>query len=402
MTRSVSSLADRLAQDLELLAHGGLQRALRPHHQRRGPLLDHADGVLIDFASNDYLGLAGDPRIAEAARRAFEEDDLGAPAARLISGDHAHHHRLEGRIAQLKGTQAALLFPSGYAANIGGIPALARRGDVIYADALNHASLIDGCRLARAETRTFPHADLDALRGMLQADRGAFRQRWILVDGVFSMDGDVFPLRELVALAREHEAWTWVDDAHGTGVLGPSGAGSAEAAGVAGDIDVMMGTLGKAFGVLGGFVAGSEALRTWLLNRARAFVFTTATPPHLAAASCAALDIAASEPWRRDRVRALATRVRAHVEARGHALPGPTDGHIIPIVLGSADATMQAGAALRDRGVHVGAVRPPTVPLGSARLRITVSAGHTDAQVDHLLGALDDVLPTPLQRSPDE
>jgi 8-amino-7-oxononanoate synthase len=313
----------------------------------------------------------------------------------LISGNHPVHVSLEAELARFKGTERTLVFASGYTANIGTIPALVGRRDVIYADALNHASLIDATRLSRAEVRTFAHRDLAALRQMLEADAGQFRRRLIVVDGVFSMDGDVFPLDELVPLAREFGAWTYVDDAHATGVLGANGRGSAEYCGVEGEIDVIMGTLGKALGTAGAFVAGSATVIEFLMNRARAFVFTTGTPPALAAATMAALQIVRSEPWRRERLRENARRLRHGLAAIGWAADGVEDGYIIPVVIGKTEETMRVGTALREAGYLVGAVRPPTVPMGTSRLRLMVSTAHTEAQIDGLLQALREALPLP-------
>lgn len=382
-----------LRRDLSVLDRADLRRETHPVRERRGAAVS-ADGRLaIDFSSNDYLGLAGDPRIADAITGALQREGTGAAAARLMSGTNELHEQLESELARFKATEAALLFASGYAANTGAIPALASRGDVIYADALNHASLIDGCRLSRADVKIFPHLDLDRLDDMLRDDAGHDGRRWIVVDAVFSMDGDLFPLDELVSLAHEHAAFTYVDDAHGTGVLGANGRGSVERWNVEHQIDVNMGTLGKAIGTTGAFIAGSHLLREWLLNRARAFVFTTAAPPALAAGTIEALRIVQAEPWRRDRLRANARALRDGLHALGHEPVGDADGHIIPLVLGEAAATARVGAALRDRGLLVGAVRPPTVPLGTSRLRITASAAHTPEQIASLLGALGDVLP---------
>jgi 8-amino-7-oxononanoate synthase len=383
-----SGLDAALAHDLDALDRAGLRRTLRAVADRRGArvVVDGHDAV--DFSSNDYLGLASDPRIAEAARQA----NTGAGAARLISGTDPRHLALEQAIAHHKRAEAALLFGSGYLANIGAIAALVGPRDVIYADALNHASLIDGCRLSRAEVRTFPHRDLDALAAMLAADHGRFRRRLIVVDAVFSMDGDLFPLDALVATAHAHDAWTYVDDAHGTGVLGATGRGSAEHWNVEGQLDVLMGTLGKALGTSGAFIAGSRTLIDYLTNRARSFVYTTAGPPALAAATEMALSIAESEPERRTHLRSIARRLRDGLRALGREIRGEPDGHIVPIILGETDRVMRAGTILRERGFLVGAVRPPTVPLGTARLRITASAAHAISDVDELLLVLAEVI----------
>ena len=376
-----------------MLDHADLRRQTHAVRGRRGAAVSADGRAAVDFSSNDYLGLAGDPRIASAIAAALAREGTGAAAARLISGTNELHEQLERALAVFKGTEAALLFSSGYAANTGAIPALASRGDIIYADALNHASLIDGCRLSRAEVRIFPHLDVDRLDDLLRDDAGHTGRRWIVVDAVFSMDGDVFPLDALVALAREHGAYTYVDDAHGTGVLGATGRGSAEHYDVERDVDVAMGTLGKAVGTTGAFIAGSHPLRDWLLNRARAFVFTTAAPPALAAGTLEALRIVETEPWRRDALRANARSIRDGLRALGYDAAGSADGHIIPVIIRDAAETARLGAALRARGLLVGAVRPPTVPLGSSRLRITASAAHTPEQIARLLEALGDLLP---------
>lgn len=387
------SLDHVLARKLETFEHAGLRRAL-PHVRRRDGIRILLDGrSAIDFSSNDYLGLAGDPRVAQAAACAAEACGVGARAARLISGNHPLHELLEESLAAAKRTEAALLFGSGYLANVGVVPALVGRGDAIYADALNHASLIDGCRLARGEVRVFPHRDVDTLCRQLEADTGRFHHRLIVVESVFSMDGDLFPLDDLVRVARRHEAWTYVDDAHGTAVLGAAGRGAAEHFGVEGAIDVLMGTLGKALGTSGAFVAGSRTLVEYLRNRARTFVFTTGSPPPLAAAALAALRIAAAEPWRRAQVRANARRLREALARQGRPVIGDPDAPIVPVLLGDASAAVRLAVALARRGFFVGAIRPPTVPAGTARLRVSLSALHTEGQLAALAEALDAVLP---------
>ena len=391
----MSRLDDDLAARLAGLEAEGLRRALRAVERRGGAEVVVDGREAVDFSSNDYLGLAADPRIAEAGARALRDHGTGAGAARLISGTHPLHAALERALADLKRTEAALLFPTGYAANTGAIPALVGRGDAVYSDALNHASLIDGCRLSRADSRIFPHRDLGALDAMLRHDAGRFARRMIVVDSVFSMDGDLFPLDALAEVAARHGAWTYVDDAHGTGILGAEGRGAAEHWGVEGRMDVVMGTLGKALGTAGAVVAGSARLREWLLNRARAFVFTTGTPPAFAAAALEALRVAREEGWRRDRLRENARRLRAGIRAMGHDAPGDDASPIVPLLLGDAGETVRVGDALRRRGFLVGAVRPPTVPAGGSRLRMTATAAHTPAHVDGLLAALRAELPDP-------
>ncbi|MDQ8160377.1 MAG: 8-amino-7-oxononanoate synthase, partial [Gemmatimonadota bacterium] len=367
-------------------------RTLQQVHQRRaGTVLLNGERV-ADFASNDYLGLAADPRLARAAAAVLQAEGMGAGAARLISGNHPLHDALERALAHFKACERALLFPSGYMANIGAIPALVGPGDVIYSDALCHASLIDGCRLSKAAIRVFPHADLDALAGMLADDRHAFRRALIVVEGVFSMDGDLFPLEGLVPLARRFDAWSYVDDAHGTGVLGATGAGSVEQCDVTGQIDVIVGTLGKAMGTSGAYVTGSRPLVDYLTSRARSFIFTTGTPPAVAAATLEALRLVQVESWRREAVRDRARRLRDRLRAAGREAPGMSDGHIVPIMVGDVGATMRLVGEMRRRGFLVGGVRPPTVAPGTSRLRVSVSAVHPMELVDALAANLIDVM----------
>ena len=391
-TIHATSLDHALGEELAALDAQGLRRVLHPLGARNGARVRDGERVLLDFASNDYLGLASAPEVSGAATRALESG-TGAAAARLIVGHHEWHAALERRLAQFLGTERALLFPAGYMANLGAIPALVGRHDGIYSDVLNHASLIDGCRLSRAEVHRIPHGDLEALERTLDATGGRYRRRLLVVEGLYSMDGDLYPLDVLVELARRYDAWVYLDDAHAIGVLGAHGRGTAEHWGVEADIPVRVGTLGKALGTAGAFVAGSATLIDFLTNRARAFVYTTGTPPALAAATLAALEIVEREPERRDRVRANARQLRAGLAALGRTIPGPPDGHIIPVVLGSADAVLHAGAALRAAGFLVGAVRPPTVPIGRGRLRLTVSAAHEPEDLVQLLTTLRTTLP---------
>jgi len=388
VTRSATSLDEVLGAELESLGRSWLRRTLPLVKSRAGVHVVVDGHPAIDFCSNDYLGLARDWRVAGAVAAAAATHGTGARSARLLSGNHPLHEALEEALAAFKGTPAALLFASGFLANLGAIPALVGRGDVLYVDALNHASLVDGARLSRSEIRIFPHRDLDELHRLLEADAGRFRRRLIAVDGVFSMDGDLFPLDDLVGLARRYDAWTYVDDAHGTGVLGAGGRGATEHFGVEESIDVVMGTLGKALGSVGAFIAGSRTVVDYLMSRARSFVFTTASPPMLAAAALTALRIATNESWRRDRVRANARRLRAALEGLGWPCGGEPDVPIVPIVVGEAAEAMRLARRLADRGFVVGAIRPPAVPPGTARLRLSLSADHTTDQVDALADAL--------------
>lgn len=387
-----STMNAALDDSLRALDAAGLRRALRQVQQRRAGTVLLGHERVADFASNDYLGLAADPRVARAAQAVLQAEGTGAAAARLISGNHPIHEALEHTLARLKGCDFTLLFPSGYMVNIGAIPALAQHGDVIYSDSLNHASLIDGCRLSKADVHVFPHNDLDALGRMLASERSRFRRALIVVEGVFSMDGDLCPLDHLVPLARRYGAWTYVDDAHGTGVLGATGAGTLEHFGVAGQVDVVVGTLGKALGTVGAYVGGSRELVEYLVSTARSFIFTTGSPPAMAAATLEALRIAEVESWRRDAVRERSRRLRTRLIAAGLQIDGPEDSHIVPVVIGDAVKTMAAAGELRRRGFLVGGVRPPTVPIGTSRLRVSLSSVHAVELVDALAANMIEVL----------
>jgi 8-amino-7-oxononanoate synthase len=382
------ALANVAAEKLRDLAARGLYRTLRTVESRTGSSLVVDGRSVIDFSSNDYLGLSSDPRLASAASRALETNPAGAGASRLISGNYAIHEALEQKLAEHKKAESALLFGSGYLANVGCIPGLVGRGDAIYCDALNHASLIDAARLSRAEVRVFRHTSIDDLDDLLSADAGKFGHRLIVVDCVFSMDGDLFPLDRLVEVARRHQAWTYVDDAHGTGVLGHAGRGACEHFGVEGKIDVVMGTLGKALGTVGAFAIGRAEVISLLRNRARAFVFTTANPPSMVAASIEALRIAESDRSLREHLLENSTRLRDRLSQQLDAryLPAAPHRahHIVPIVIGDASETKSIGDRLFERGFLVGAIRPPTVPEGTSRLRITLSASHRHEDIDEL------------------
>jgi 8-amino-7-oxononanoate synthase len=377
-------LDDALAEDLRVWSASGLERTLSPQWQRRGAEVETRTGRAVDFASNDYLGLATDSRLVAAVQHTLATESLGATASRLIAGDHPEHQALERDLASFFGAPAALVFNNGYAANIGAIPAIVGAGDIILADAFNHASLIDGCRLARATVHVYEHGDMTQLRALLATHRGGARHALIVTDGLFSMDGDLANVPDIVALAREFDAWTYVDDAHAVGTIGERGRGSADYFRMNRDVDITVGTLGKAFGTAGAFVYGSEVLCRHLLNHARSFVFSTAMLPAQAAASRVALSIALAEPERRARLRANVHRTRTRVAAAGATLTGIPESQIVPVLVGDATEAMRLGAALRGQGILVGAVRPPTVAHGGARLRISVSAAHTHAQIDQL------------------
>ena len=364
-------LADRLA-DLE---QRGLYRRLRLVEGAQAGRVRLDGREVLMLSSNNYLGLANHPTLTRAAQAALERCGCGAGASRLISGSMALHHELEDRLARLKHTQAALVFPTGYQANVGTLSALMGPDDTILSDALNHASIIDGCRLSRASTLVFRHNDVDHVAELLASCSGA-GQRLIVTDSVFSMDGDIAPLAELSRLARRHDAWLMVDEAHATGVFGPHGGGVAEELGLSAAIEIQMGTLGKALGGFGAYVAGSRQLIDWLVNRARSFVYTTALPPSVAATAIAGLDIVAQEPQRRRQLWDNTAFLAEQLTGLGYSL-GHTRSQILPLIIGDAGQTMALAAALLERGIFAQGIRPPTVPAGTSRIRVTPMATHT-------------------------
>ena len=375
------------AAELATLDDAGLLRRLRTLSGPPDPEVAVDGRRVLHLASNNYLGLASDPRLRAAAVAAVERWGCGTGASRLITGHTELHAEVERRIAAWKGAEAALLFPSGYQANVGTIATLVGRGDHVYSDALNHASIIDGCRLSRATIHAYPHGDVRALERELAATPPGGR-RLIVTDSVFSMDGDRAPLPALVAMAEAYHSWLMVDEAHAAGVLGARGAGLAEADGVTDRITVHMGTLGKALGSAGAYVAGSRALVELVLNRARSFVYTTGIVPAAVAAAGAALDVVAAEPERRETLLAHAETLRHGFRALG--LDARGDTQIVPVVVGDNARALAFAAELLERGVLVHAIRPPTVPAGTARLRVAPMATHTPAQIERVLAAFAD------------
>ncbi|WP_018995069.1 8-amino-7-oxononanoate synthase [Thioalkalivibrio sp. ALJ2] len=346
---------------------------------------------IVAFCSNDYLGLAADPAVAAAAREALDRYGFGAGAAHLINGHTRAHVELEQALARFTGRERALLFSTGYMANLALVQTLAGRHDTVFEDRWNHASLIDAVRLAGARSQRYRHADPGHLRDRLERapDRG---HRLVVTDGVFSMDGDIAPLPELAALAREFDAWLMVDDAHGLSVLGATGGGSCQHHGLgADDVPILMGTLGKGFGAAGAFVAGSEALIETLIQTARPYIYTTAMPAALAAATLASVRIAEAATDRRAHLQDLLQRLGAGLDRLGLQHPPPLTP-IQPVQIGDAHRASDVAERLLAAGFLVPAIRPPTVPEGQARLRITLSAAHTEAQVDALLRALEQAL----------
>jgi 8-amino-7-oxononanoate synthase len=380
-------LLQRLAASTAERERAQLLRRLRTIEHADGPWLEIGGQRLLSFCSNDYLGLARHPQLIDALICAAQEEGLGSTSAHLICGHRAEHAELEEALAAWTGRELALLFSTGYMAILGVLQALLGRGDVCVQDKLNHACLLDGAKLSGAELKRYPHADVAAARRQLDTRPDAVAL--LATDGVFSMDGDVAPLRELAALCADAQATLMVDDAHGLGVLGPHGSGTVNAAGLGQhQVPVLMATLGKALGCAGAFVAGPAALIEGLLQFARPYIYSTAMPPALAAAALEAVQLAQTETWRRAKLAALITRFRRGAGELG--LPLLTSSSAIqPLLLGSAAAALAAAQALEQRGLLVTAIRAPTVPAGQARLRITLSAAHETAHVDQLLGALE-------------
>jgi 8-amino-7-oxononanoate synthase len=391
MKRSTAAVAAELAALAEH-AQKRVRRSVEGFASAGSILAPMVDGrPLVNFSSNDYLGLAAEPRVVAALQAGAARWGAGAGAAHLVSGHTAEHQRLEEELAEFTGREAALLFSTGYMANVGVVTALAGRGEVVLQDRLNHASLLDGARQSDARLLRYRHADAgDAAR--LAAGHGA-QLAMIATDGVFSMDGDVAPLRALAQAAKRHDAWLLVDDAHGFGVLGATGGGALQAAGLTADeAPLLVGTLGKAAGSFGAFVAGDRDVIDLVLQRARSYIYTTAMPPAVAAATRASLRLLREEGWRREQLAARIAQFRAGAAQRGLALMASATA-IQPILVPGAARCLAASAALRERGFWVGAIRHPTVPAGTERLRVTLSAGHEAGQVEALLDALGACLP---------
>jgi 8-amino-7-oxononanoate synthase len=381
--------AEFIDNELQALKDASLYRRLRTVAGDQGPTLTVDGREVLNFSSNNYLGLANHPALAAAAKEAIDLYGCGSGASRLISGNMALHEELEKQLADLKGTEAALIFNSGFQANTGILATLAGPGDVIFSDALNHASIIDGCRLARATVVIYPHADLSYLEGRLK-DAPSRARKLIVTESLFSMDGDEAPLIEIVRLAETYDAMVMVDEAHATGIFGPDGAGVVSKAGLGGRVLVQMGTLGKALGAFGAYVAGSAALRELLINRCRSFIFTTSLPPAVMAMGVAAVKIVKSDPQRRQALCDNAEQMRRGLKSLGYSV-GNSRSQIIPVIIGDEKACMRLSEELLARGVFAQGIRPPTVPPGTSRLRMTLMATHTTAQIKTALETLRDI-----------
>jgi 8-amino-7-oxononanoate synthase len=371
---------ESLSHELAALEARALRRRLGMVEEALPGGKVRVDGkVLLNLSSNDYLGLAQDPRLIAAAQAAAARWGTGAGASRLVVGNLALHETVEAHLAAFKGTAAAVIFPTGYMANVGTIAALTGPGDVIFSDRLNHASIYDGIKLSGASLQRFRHRDLNHLEQLLQ-EQGAARRRLIITDSVFSVDGDLAPLADIVGLKARYGAWLMIDEAHATGVFGARGAGLAEALGVAQAIDIHLGTFSKALGSQGGYVAGDHRLVDYLHNRARSFIYSTAIAPPILGAIDQALEVVTQEPMRRHYLLEAATRWRQGLQDAGLNLLG-SESQIIPVLVGENDRALEFAARLKDQGLMAVALRPPTVPPGQARVRFSLSAAHAPADL---------------------
>ena len=375
---------DYLKEELFELSRIGRRRSLRWIEDLKGVKALIEEREVLLFCSNDYLGISRSERFKEVVLEVLEKWGAGAPSSRSIAGSFLIHRELEEELSRFKGTERALLFSTGYMANMGILTTLVGEGDLILSDQFNHASIIDGARLSRAEVWVYRHKDMNHLEDLLK--RSNHRRKLIVSDGVFSMEGDIAPLRELKELSDKYGAILVIDDAHGTGVLGKEGRGIAEHFGLLGQIDVQMGTLGKALGIMGAFVAGEAVLVEYLLNRARTFMYTTSLPPVVVGMAKEALRILKEEPWRREKLWENTRLFREGAKRLGFRVLGETP--IVPIVIGDDELTMRFSAALFEMGIYVQGIRPPTVPPGTSRLRFSISALHSKSDIERALFAL--------------
>ena len=381
--------AGSIQDELKEIRNAGLYRRLRRVENEQGPTLLLDGREVINFSSNNYLGIANHPALATAAKEAIDRYGCGSGASRLISGNMTLHEELENQLAEFKGAEAALVFNSGFQANTGILSTLAGEGDAILSDELNHASIIDGCRLSRAKTIVYVHCDLGQLEEALK-QAGSCRRKLIVTETIFSMDGDEAPLTGIVELAEKYDAAVMVDEAHATGIFGPGGAGVVSKLGLVDRVLVQMGTLGKALGGFGAYVAGSQALRDLLINRCRSFIFTTSLPPAIMAMAMAAIDLVEGEPERREALWNNCRLLSDGLKKMGFSLD-EIQSPILPLIIGDADKCMQFSEQLLERGVFAQGIRPPTVPPGTSRLRITLMATHTREHIQIALDAFKEV-----------
>jgi len=378
-----------IQKELQDLKNSSLYRTLKSVAGEQGPVLIIDGREVLNFSSNNYLGIANHPALAQAAKQAIDHYGCGSGASRLISGNMTLHEELETRIAGFKGTEAALVFNSGFQANTGILSTLAGEGDAILSDALNHASIIDGCRLSRAEAVVYAHCDLEQLEAALKRVARC-RRKLIVTESIFSMDGDEAPLAGIVELAERHGAMVMVDEAHATGLYGASGAGVVAKLGLGDRVLVQMGTLGKALGGFGAYVAGSRALRELLINRCRSFIFTTSLPPAVMAMAIAAIDLVKDEPQRRDALWQNCRHLTEGLRPLGFRLEA-SSSPILPLIIGDAAKCMKFSEQLLEQGVFAQGIRPPTVPPGTSRLRITLMATHTRDHIERALKVFEEV-----------
>ncbi len=382
-------MIDFLKKELKNLKKNDLYRQLRIVETQQGPRVIINGKEVILLCSNNYLGLANHPTVKKAANKAIKEYGCGSGASRLISGTMTLHNELEKKIAQFKCTDSALVFNSGYHANVGVISALMNKKDIIFSDELNHASIIDGCRLSGAKMAIYPHKDINALE-MLLKKHTSFRKKLIVTDSLFSMDGDIAPLPDIIFLSKKYSAITMVDDAHATGVFGKKGQGIAKHFNLTKEIDIQMGTLGKAVGSFGAYIAGNRDLIDYLVNRSRAFIFTTSLPPGILAASIAAINIIQSKPDFRAKLWRNIDYFKRGLNKRGF-LDSKSESQIIPILIGDSKNTIMAGKYLFNKGVFVVGIRPPAVPRKKERLRLTIMASHTKKDLNYALDILQEM-----------
>jgi len=375
-----------IKEELDKLRRERLLRELRTVESAQGRCVTIGGKTYLCFCSNNYLGLANEPRVKEAARRAIEEYGWGAGASRLISGTMHLHRELEERIARFERTEDSIVFATGYMANVGTIAALVGPGDAVIVDRLNHASIIDGCRLSGAKMLVYQHREVSSLENILSGAQG-FKRKLIVTDTVFSMDGDICPLPDMVTLARRYNAMVMVDEAHATGVMGESGRGVVEYYGLEGQVDVVMGTLSKALGGIGGYVAGSKELIAYLQNKCRSFIYTTAPPPAACAAAIEAFNIIEKEPERRQRLWENVKYLKENL-AGMNLRTTESASQIVAVIVGEASRAVAKSRKLFKKNILVPAIRPPTVPKGSSRLRITVISEHEREDIDRLVSLL--------------
>ena len=386
MTQVIESFLD---QSLENLEKKGLKRNLRQLSSKQGPKITIEGREVLNFCSNNYLGLADDERVGQAAIDCIQKEGFGSGASRLVCGNMASHRQLEQCLSQFKGTEDCLIFNTGYMANLGIISSIFNRNDIIFSDRLNHASIIDGVQLSQSEWKRYPHRDMTALEEMLKSSV-SYAQRCIITDSVFSMDGDLAPLDQIVTLARKYNCLVMIDEAHALGVMGENGKGLAQYFGVENEIDIQMGTLSKGVGSFGAYCCGSSSLISYLINKARSFIYTTGMPPSTAAASLKALEIIKNTPQRRKQLWENTQCVHDALKNMGFdTMDSQTP--IIPILVKESNIAVDFSKRLFEQGVFVSAIRPPTVPQNTARLRLTVMATHTQEQISYLLEQLEEI-----------